>query len=92
MFTFLIFHYATSQKVAGLISDDIIEFFKWPNPSGHDMALRSNQKWVPGIFLGSGEAGLQSSQPRRHLWAECLEYMGNSMSHSPEGLHGLLQR
>jgi hypothetical protein len=30
-------------------------------------------------------------QPHCHLWADCLENVGSSMSHSPIGLHGLLQ-
>jgi hypothetical protein len=30
-------------------------------------------------------------QPHRHLWADCLENVGASMSHKLMGLHGLLQ-
>jgi hypothetical protein len=36
-------HYATSQKVAGSIPDEIIAFFNWPNPSSYTMALGSTQ-------------------------------------------------
>jgi hypothetical protein len=36
-------HYATSRKVAGLIPDDVIGFFNWPNPSSRTMALGSTQ-------------------------------------------------
>jgi hypothetical protein len=33
-------HYATSRKVAGLVSD-VTGFFNWPNPSSHTMVLGS---------------------------------------------------
>jgi hypothetical protein len=36
-------HYSTSRKVAGLIPDEIIGFFNWPNPSSCIMALGSSQ-------------------------------------------------
>ena len=36
-------HCATSRKVAGSIPDDIIEIFRWHNPSGRTMALGSTQ-------------------------------------------------
>jgi hypothetical protein len=32
-------HYATSRKVAGSISDEVIGFFNWPTPSSRTMAL-----------------------------------------------------
>jgi hypothetical protein len=32
-----------------------------------------------------------STWPHRHLWADCLENVGSSTSHSPIGLHGLLK-
>jgi hypothetical protein len=35
--------YATSQNVAGSISDEVIGFFNWPNPSSRTMALGSTQ-------------------------------------------------
>jgi hypothetical protein len=35
--------YATSWKVAGLIPDEFIGFFNWPNPFNHIMALRLTQ-------------------------------------------------
>jgi hypothetical protein len=35
-------HYFTSQKVEGSIPDEV-EFFNWPNPSSHTMALGSTQ-------------------------------------------------
>jgi hypothetical protein len=34
---------------------------------------------------------VQSWQPHRHLWTECLENVGTSTSHNPMGLHGLLK-
>jgi hypothetical protein len=36
-------------------------------------------------------AGSYGRQPYRHLWADCLEDVGASTSHTPMGLHGLLQ-
>jgi hypothetical protein len=36
-------HYARSQKVAGLIPDEVIGFFNLPNPSNRTMALGSTQ-------------------------------------------------
>jgi hypothetical protein len=36
-------HYATSRKVAGSISDQVIGFFNLPNPSSRTMALGSTQ-------------------------------------------------
>jgi hypothetical protein len=36
-------HYATSRKVAGSIPDEVIGFFKWPNPSSRTMALGSTE-------------------------------------------------
>jgi hypothetical protein len=39
----LLRHYATSQKVAGSNSDEVIGFFNLPNPSSRTMALGSTQ-------------------------------------------------
>jgi hypothetical protein len=36
-------HYATSQRVADSIPDEVTECFNWPNPSSHIMALGSTQ-------------------------------------------------
>jgi hypothetical protein len=36
-------HYATSQKVAGSIPDEVTGFFNWPNSSSRTMALGSTQ-------------------------------------------------
>jgi len=36
-------HYATRRKVAGSISDGVIEIFHWHNPSSRTMALGSTQ-------------------------------------------------
>jgi hypothetical protein len=36
-------HHATSRKVAGSVSDQVIGFFNWPNPSSRTMALVSTQ-------------------------------------------------
>jgi hypothetical protein len=48
-------HYATSRKFQGSITDEISGFFNWSNPSSRTVALGSLrfwQKWLPGIFLG----------------------------------------
>jgi len=48
-------HCARSRKVAGSISDGVIEIIHWHNPSGGTMALGFfilKQKWVPGPFPG----------------------------------------
>ena len=37
------YYYSTVRKVAGLILDGVIEIFYWFNPSGRNMALRSNR-------------------------------------------------
>jgi hypothetical protein len=42
-FLFTKYIYATSRKVAGLIPDEVIGFFNWPNPSCCTMALGSTQ-------------------------------------------------
>jgi hypothetical protein len=39
----LLRHYAASRKVAGSITDDVIEFLNWLNPSSRTLALRSTQ-------------------------------------------------
>jgi hypothetical protein len=36
-------HYTTSQTEEGSISDDVIGFFNWLNPSSSNMALGSTQ-------------------------------------------------
>jgi hypothetical protein len=36
-------HYDTSRKAVGLIPDEVIEFFSWPNPSSRNMAPGSTQ-------------------------------------------------
>jgi hypothetical protein len=37
------FYQNTGRKVAGLIPDEGIAFFNWPNPSSRTMDLRSTQ-------------------------------------------------
>jgi hypothetical protein len=39
----IIWHYATSRKVADSSPDEVIGFFNRPNPSSRTMALRSTQ-------------------------------------------------
>jgi hypothetical protein len=52
-------HYATSRKVAGSISDEVIAFFNWLYPCSRIMALGSTQpltemstRNVPGVLGG----------------------------------------
>jgi hypothetical protein len=35
--------YATSRKIAGSITDDVIGFLNWPNPSSRTIALWSTE-------------------------------------------------
>jgi hypothetical protein len=37
------FVHATSRKISGLIPDEVIGYFNWPNPSSRTMALGSTQ-------------------------------------------------
>jgi hypothetical protein len=39
----ILLHYATSRKVAGSITDEVIGFFNWPNPSNRTISLGSTQ-------------------------------------------------
>jgi hypothetical protein len=55
-------HYATSQKVAGSIPDQVIGIFNCPNLSSRTMAMVSTQfltemstRNLPGIFLRGKE-------------------------------------
>jgi hypothetical protein len=51
---YLVLYLCTSRKLAGSISDEVIEFFNWPNPSSRAMALgltRLQTEGVPRIFL-----------------------------------------
>jgi hypothetical protein len=70
-------------------------FFSIPDPSSRNVVVGFTQpvteistRNIPG---GKSEVGTWDSQPHRHLWADCLENVGSSMSHSSIGLHGLLQ-
>jgi hypothetical protein len=82
-------------KVAGLIPDEVIEFFSWSNPSSLTMALGSTQlltEMSTRNLLGcKRRLACKDDNLTRRLWADCLENMGASMSHNPMGLHGLLQ-
>jgi hypothetical protein len=71
-------------------------FFNWPNPSSRTMALGSTQpltemstRKIPGGVKRGRRIRL--TQPYCHLIADCLEDVGASTSHTPMGLHGLLQ-
>jgi hypothetical protein len=39
-------YYATSQRVAGSIPDEVIGFFSWPDPSSCTMALGSTEPLI----------------------------------------------
>jgi hypothetical protein len=72
-----------------------LDVFSLPNPSSLTMALGSTKpltdmstRKLPG---GKGRPARKADQPYLHLWADCLENMGASMSHNPMDLHGLLQ-
>jgi hypothetical protein len=69
-------------------------FFNLPNPSNRTMVLVSTQpltnmstRNLPG---GGKVRPVRRAEVYRHLWADCLD-VGTSTSHSPMGLHGLLQ-
>jgi hypothetical protein len=73
------------QKVAGLNPDEVIDFFKLPNPSSRTLALEFTQPLTKMSTrnLAGGKAD--------NLVSRCLENMGSLTSHSPIGFHGLLQ-
>jgi hypothetical protein len=61
------YSHAASWKVTGLIPDEVIGFFNWPNPSSHAIALRLTQpltemstRNLPGA-KGSGHIRLTTS-------------------------------
>jgi hypothetical protein len=79
--------YATSQKVAGSIPDEVIGSFSWPNPSRCTMALGSIQpltemstRNIPGGKKAAGR------------WVRLTTPLSSvsRLSHNPTGLHGLL--
>jgi hypothetical protein len=82
-------HYATSLKVVGFISDEVIGF-NWPNPSRRTMALGSTQRLTEmstrNPSRGVRRVGLNSPPS-----VSCLDNGRASTSHNPMGLHGLLQ-
>jgi hypothetical protein len=51
----------------------------------------SNRNEYQDCFWRYRASGSWGWQPRRHLWADCLEYIGTFTSQNPMGLHGLLQ-
>jgi hypothetical protein len=81
-------HYATSQKVAGSIPDEVIGFFSLPNPSSRNTALGSTQP-LTEMSIRNLPGG--KGRPARKADNLCLENVGASTSHNPMGLHGLLQ-
>jgi hypothetical protein len=88
-------HYTASRKVAGSISDEVIGFFNFINPSCRTMALGSTQLLTemstgnqPGV-KGGRRLWLTTSPPIVSRLSR--ENVGASTAHNPVGLHGLLQ-
>jgi hypothetical protein len=68
-----------------------VDFFNWPNPSTCTMALGSTQ---PATEMSTRDLLGGKGGPARkadNLTEICLENVGTSTSHTPMGLHGLLQ-
>jgi hypothetical protein len=118
-------HYATSRKVAGLIPDEIIGFFNWPNPSSRTVALGSTQPlaemstrnfpwgkerptckadhhtticdptFQKSVSQPPGPCLIERRIYQAVIWQRLrtagLEDVGALTSHTPKGLHGLLQ-
>jgi hypothetical protein len=68
-------------------------YFNWPNPSSRTMALGSTQPLTEMSVrnLPGGTRRPARKADNRHLWANCLEYVGASTSDTPTGPHGLLR-
>jgi hypothetical protein len=60
------------------------------NPSSRSVALGLTQP-LTNEYRKLKRGRCVGWQPNRHLWVDCLENVGSSRSHSPIGLHGLLQ-
>jgi hypothetical protein len=73
----------------GSTPDEVIVFFNWTNPSCRTMAFESTRPLAE--MSTRNLPGCKGRPAYRHLWADCLENVGASMSHNPMGLHGLLQ-
>jgi hypothetical protein len=88
-------HYATSQKVPGLSSNEV-DFFNLANPSSRTMTLgltqsltEMNTRNVPGGVKSGCRVRLTNLLPSVSRLSR--ENVGASTSHNPMGLHGLLQ-
>jgi hypothetical protein len=85
-------HYATSRKVAGSILDEITSFLNCPNLTIRIISLGSTQIFnISAKNLLWGKRRSARKAHNRHLWADCLEKLRVSMSHSRIGVHSLLQ-
>jgi hypothetical protein len=87
-------HYATSRKVAGSNSDEVIGFFSWPNTSSRTVALGLTQ---PLTGINTGNLGAKGGRQVRltislpSVSRLSAENMGASTSHNLMGFHALLQ-
>jgi hypothetical protein len=92
-------HYARTWKVAGLRPGEMNEYFSiyliLPVALGPEVDSASNgndyQKQKNNVSREQSAASAQGLQPCHHLWANCLDNVGSSTSHTPIGLHSLLR-
>jgi hypothetical protein len=80
----------------GSIPNEVVESFKWPNPSSRIMflglTLPLTEMSTRNPSGGEGQLMHKANNLKYiFLWANCLENVGASMSHNPTSLHGLLQ-
>jgi hypothetical protein len=87
-------HYATHRKFAACISDEVVGFFNWANPSSRTMALRSTQS-LTEVSTRNLTGGKGRPASKADLIAICgrlpRENVEAYTSHNPIGLQGLLQ-
>jgi hypothetical protein len=75
-------------KVTGL-SPDEVDFFNLPNPSSRAVALEPTQPLTE--ISTRNLPGVKGGLPARKADSLTIQNVGDSMSHNPMGLHGLLQ-
>jgi hypothetical protein len=73
--------------VAGSISDEVVGFLNWPNPSSRSMVLgvdsSSNRNEHQESSWRLRAAGAKGWQPDHHLWTDFLENVGSSQPCGP---------